>query len=188
MPEPTTLTPIPSVRTEFAFYVPEMCNGTSCVCPQNYFKVDNSSYCQISNPEMTFTAAPDCRTENRCDSNAECIYVHSTTRYDCSCLQGYTGDGRNCEKISTDCRESAAQCAPFASCQYNDVTKSYGCVCHEGFKFVDDVCQLESQLEHLCVLNTDCNVNEECQLKPEKNRNECICKEGYFRDSASVCR
>ena len=63
---------------------------------------------------------------NNCHVNATCD--NTAGGYNCSCMLGFTGDGRNC----TDLNECLAMgCHANATC--NNLIGSHSCACVEGF-------------------------------------------------------
>ena len=46
---------------------------------------------------MSITAF-DCNEADICHENAECIYDQVVQKYTCECVEGFSGDGRYCER------------------------------------------------------------------------------------------
>lgn len=38
-----------------------------------------------------------CNEADICDPNAECVYNIDTRRYECQCIDGFSGDGEICD-------------------------------------------------------------------------------------------
>ena len=71
-------------------------------------------------------------TGHTCDENATC--VDNTGSYDCSCNDGWSGDGHTCANVN-ECENNTHSCDPNASCTDND--GSYECTCNADSGFVD---------------------------------------------------
>ena len=64
-----------------------------CRCLPGYQETE--SQCQlISSPTV------DCRQQDKCDINAQCVYNSQTDRHQCQCLSGFRGDGLTCTRSS----------------------------------------------------------------------------------------
>ena len=65
--------------------------------------------------------------QNNCSANANC--TDNFGNYECTCLEGYTGDGFMCEDVD-EC-SYASPCSPNANC--SNTEGSYLCYCMVGF-------------------------------------------------------
>ena len=71
----------------------------------------NPSY--IENEEEVCVDVNECETENECHYAAGC--KNTIGSYQCSCYQGYYGDGKNCFDVD-ECMMSIHNCAENANC------------------------------------------------------------------------
>ena len=65
---------------------------------------------------------------NDCSEDGFCI--NGAGHYNCSCNDGFEGDGYNCTDVD-ECAEEIDECSEFASC--NNTYGDYECMCDEGF-------------------------------------------------------
>ena len=49
-------------------------------------------------PFSLFSLAFDCNEADICHENAECLFEPVLQRYQCECVEGYSGDGVYCER------------------------------------------------------------------------------------------
>lgn len=107
----------------------------------------------------------------KCDENARCVKSANSTRHDCVCELGFSGDGYSCDSIDF-CQENHMPCRNNGTC-INEVNK-YVCMCPE--EFVGEHCQIQAlssaedpcstiacQNGGVCVVNGDSRVVCSCQ-------------------------
>ena len=92
-----------------------------------------------------------CNIDNKCHTNAQCVYNERIDRHVCLCRTGYKGDGITCrhermvvvqEELSVvhiglvdldSCLENATICSPSAACVYDPILQDNVCSCRDGF-------------------------------------------------------
>lgn len=107
----------------------------------------------------------------KCDENARCVKSVNSTRHDCVCEFGFSGDGYSCDSIDL-CQENHMPCRNNGTC-INEVNK-YVCMCPE--EFVGEHCQIQAlssaedpcstiacQNGGVCLVNGDSRVVCSCQ-------------------------
>ena len=113
-----------------------------------------------------------------CHSNAHC--VAAADGYVCECLQGYHGNGEQCE--ATDC-QTMNNCDPNADCVNDPFLGVHRCLCRNGFQGDGVSCSPED-----CSVQFNCDVNADCVLDPrDSRRSMCRCRESYSGDGYT-CR
>ncbi|XP_068736926.1 uncharacterized protein [Montipora capricornis] len=112
----------------------------------------------------------ECSSENECHVNATC--ANSKGSYNCTCKEGYEGDGRNCSDIN-EC-SSENECHVNATCA--NTKGSYNCTCKEGYEGDGRNC---SDIDE-CSSENNCHVNATC--KNIIGSYNCTCKKGYAGD------
>jgi len=70
-----------------------------CRCLPGFQEVDNECL-PISSLPSNITTHQDCRHDDRCDVNAQCVYNSVDDQYRCQCHRGYVGDGLECSRES----------------------------------------------------------------------------------------
>ncbi|KAL9975444.1 hypothetical protein ACROYT_G012605 [Oculina patagonica] len=76
-----------------------------------------------------FKDVDECKTNSHsCDVNAVCN--NTKGGYNCTCKEGYTGDGRNCTDVD-ECTTKSYSCDANAVCQ--NTKGSYKCTCKPGY-------------------------------------------------------
>ncbi|CAF5220917.1 unnamed protein product, partial [Rotaria magnacalcarata] len=73
-----------------------------------------------------------CNIENKCHTNAQCIYNERIDRHVCLCRTGYKGDGITC-RHEHSCLENATICSTSAACVYDPILQDNVCSCRDGF-------------------------------------------------------
>ena len=68
-----------------------------CRCLPGFQEVD-SECLPISSLPSNITTQQDCRHDDRCDVNAQCVYNSVDDHYLCQCHRGYVGDGLECSR------------------------------------------------------------------------------------------
>ncbi|XP_044181526.1 uncharacterized protein LOC114974438 isoform X3 [Acropora millepora] len=89
--------------------------GYRCLC--------SSGFCG----EHCETDIDECYAGNECSANALCHNLHGS--YNCTCKEGYYGDGKNCRDIE-ECY-AGNECSANALC--DNLHGSYNCTCKEGY-------------------------------------------------------
>ncbi|XP_068705898.1 adhesion G protein-coupled receptor E1-like [Montipora foliosa] len=129
-----------------------------CLCPPGF----NGDFCQEDINE--------CSSENECHVNATCTNTKGS--YNCTCKEGYEGDGRNCTDID-EC-SSENNCHVNATCK--NIIGSYNCTCKTGYGGDGRNCSDINE----CSSENECHVNATCTNT--KGSYNCTCKEGYGGD------
>ncbi|XP_020623992.1 von Willebrand factor C and EGF domain-containing protein-like [Orbicella faveolata] len=79
--------------------------------------------------DMNLEDVDECITDNHdCDVNANC--TNTVSGHNCSCKEGFTGDGRSCSDID-ECKEGSHDCGVNAICI--NTVGGHNCSCKEGF-------------------------------------------------------
>ena len=107
--------------------------GYNCTCEYGFFgsgfNCSDSDECA----EMPIVTdmdgySDDLYDSNECDENAMCSNTYGG--YNCTCMDGYRGDGFNCTNID-ECAEELDECSEFADC--TDTDGGYNCTCWLGY-------------------------------------------------------
>ncbi|XP_068705888.1 fibrillin-1-like isoform X1 [Montipora foliosa] len=112
----------------------------------------------------------ECSSENECHVNATCANTKGS--YNCTCKEGYGGDGKNCSDID-EC-SSENNCHVNATCK--NIIGSYNCTCKKGYGGDGRNCSDINE----CSSENECHVNATCANT--KGSYNCTCKEGYGGD------
>ncbi|KAL1489768.1 hypothetical protein ABEB36_013702 [Hypothenemus hampei] len=183
--------PVTSTETPAPTYIPvtepirpnqveETClEGGLCWCPAGYVKDSDTQSCRLSGETAQYRG-DDCRTLHNCDYNARCTYNEVLQGHICTCNDGFEGDGFTCREEDETCTTSN-DCHTHASCTYDDSTGNSKCICNSGFSGNGYNCIISA----VCTSDSDCHDTESCVFQQDKY--ECLCKEGYVRDSQHVC-
>lgn len=125
---------------------------------------------------------------NTCDENAECS--NQIGFYNCSCLDGYWGNGENCTNID-ECDEGIDECDENAEC--TDTDGSYMCECNEGFFGGGFICEDNNECGDKTIVeftddgvnytdtmydSHDCDAMATCFNMPGSFN--CTCDDGYY--------
>ncbi|XP_078364720.1 uncharacterized protein LOC144649139 [Oculina patagonica] len=79
--------------------------------------------------DMNVEDVDECITGNHdCDVNANC--TNTVGGHNCTCKEGYTGDGRSCSDIN-ECSNGSHKCDVNANC--TNTVGGHNCTCKEGF-------------------------------------------------------
>ncbi|CAK9821012.1 Ndg [Anthophora plagiata] len=156
--------------------VPE-CYEDYCICPWKYDYDHLEEICVPLPGYNHETMGPSgihlsCNVVNRCHPYAQCVYVTSTSNYECRCNPSYEGDGMECKRKEVSCLEVDI-CDPNASCQQEESLAK--CVCNPGYEGDGTTCISIDE----CTSNTDCLENEHCSYNAAISQNECVCNSGY---------
>ncbi|XP_068704318.1 adhesion G protein-coupled receptor E2-like [Montipora foliosa] len=117
-----------------------------------------------------FNDINECSSENECHVNATCANTKGS--YNCTCKEGYEGDGRNCSDIDECLSEN--NCHVNATCK--NIIGSYNCTCKKGYGGDGRNCSDINE----CSSENECHVNATCANT--KGSYNCTCKEGYEGD------
>ncbi|XP_015757834.1 PREDICTED: uncharacterized protein LOC107337224 isoform X2 [Acropora digitifera] len=137
--------------------------GYRCLC--------SSGFCG----EHCETDIDECYAGNECSINALCHNLHGS--YNCTCKEGYYGDGKNCRDID-ECY-AGNECSANALC--HNLHGSYNCTCKEGYYGDGKNCRDIDE----CYPGNECSVNALCHNLHGSYK--CTCKEGYYGDGKN-CR
>nr|CAI5831592.1 unnamed protein product [Callosobruchus analis] len=170
---------------------PQTCLLGVCFCPTGYRIETGTKYCLREDKETdsesekigTTTDNPEvgCDVLNNCHRNATCTYSDDTHAYQCVCNDGFEGNGFSCEPEYVSCTKYD-NCSPHATCTYDDALGRSKCICNSGYTGDGYTCSIIA----ICNSNHDCAETEDCMLT-SSNRYECVCKEGFVRDSQHLC-
>nr|XP_012216142.1 PREDICTED: nidogen-2 isoform X2 [Linepithema humile] len=162
------------------------CFDDVCICPLGY-DYDHLERICVSLPGYHHdTMGPSgsnlsCNVVNRCHPYAQCIYVSSTSYYECHCNPGYEGDGMECTKTD-ECNDNS-DCEENERCTYHPMSSRYECTCNPGFSIVDDRCVLSD-----CSTNpSQCHTNAQCVSTGGDGGYKCVCISGYHGDGIHQC-
>ncbi|CAG9854211.1 unnamed protein product [Phyllotreta striolata] len=168
----------------------QICTNDGCYCPPGYVMEGDSPYCLFdSTASGNETALPTteryvqegCEVLNNCHPNASCLYNEYLHEYECVCNDGLEGNGYNCEVEIISCTK-VDNCHQQATCSYDVNLGKSTCICNPGFTGDGYSCTIIAS----CTSNQDCTPTEECLITPSQ-KYECICKDGYVRDSQNQC-
>ncbi|XP_067047327.1 uromodulin-like isoform X2 [Acropora muricata] len=112
----------------------------------------------------------ECSIENECHQNATCNNTKGS--YNCTCKDGFEGDGRNCADIDECSIEN--ECHQNATC--NNTKGSYNCTCKDGFEGDGRNC---ADIDE-CSIENECHQNATCNNT--KGSYNCTCKDGFEGD------
>ncbi|XP_014255919.1 nidogen-1 isoform X1 [Cimex lectularius] len=159
--------------------IPRTCLRDECWCPPGYD--DDGNHCvQQTVDQTTVSTVEECRTEQDCHEDAECIFMSNVGAYRCVCKPGYEGDGLNCHQMDISCFE-ADICHENASCIPDD--GKYICICHNGFEGDGTVCYPKNE----CGEDFFCPHHAHCEYNEKNEYLECVCNFGYKKSSAGDC-
>lgn len=106
--------------------------------------------------------------EHNCDEHADCS--NTDGGFECICLTGYFGDGRNCY----DTNECTGNHTCHESAECINTEGSYDCVCRNGFAgngtFCEDIIECNTSI-HECSIYAECSNNVGSYT--------CLCNTGY---------
>lgn len=161
----------------------------TCVCKQGWREIENASTPEIvekfpSNTSSLCVDVDECTEEiHNCSTykgEANAICSNSIGGFECTCTQGWQGDGYYCTDVD--------ECANDTVCGVNQICRNvpgnYSCVCKEGWTFSgpeNDECQ---DLDECTLGLDDCDTFATCT-----NTNgsfTCECLQG-FEDKGRVC-
>ncbi|KAL9954042.1 hypothetical protein ACROYT_G041531 [Oculina patagonica] len=112
---------------------------------------------------------------HNCDKNAQCSNTFES--FNCTCLQGYLGDGINCSDVD-ECQDQTHNCDVNAQC--NNTDGLFYCTCIQGYSGDGvnclDVDECQDQT-HNCDVNAQCNNTF--------GSFNCVCLQGYSGDGVN---
>jgi len=105
-----------------------------------------------------------CETET-CHKNAECSIQGG--RVNCTCKDGYSGDGKSCKDID-ECEEGTHTCGANATCK--NTGGSFQCSCAEGFfgngQVCSQMCSEETLPKNMIISQKDAKVKNKGGIYP----------------------
>ncbi|XP_033106654.1 fibrillin-1-like [Anneissia japonica] len=123
--------------------------------------------------EYYFVDDDECDLQtHECDANAQC--ENTIGSYDCTCNEGYSGDGFECTDIN-EC-DQTNQCDTNAECA--NTAGSYDCTCNDGYEGDGSQCTDINE----CDQTNQCDTNAECANTAGSY--DCTCNDGYEGDGS----
>uniref|UniRef100_H2Y5R0 EGF-like domain-containing protein n=1 Tax=Ciona savignyi TaxID=51511 RepID=H2Y5R0_CIOSA len=134
----------------------------------------NNTLC--GNPAMVTFDVNECAfISNDCHMFANC--TNTIGSYTCSCIHGFTGDGKNCTDIN-ECTLGTNNCHTNATC--TNTIGSFTCSCNTGFTGDGKNCTDINE----CTLGTDnCHTNATCTNTIGSFT--CSCNTGFTGDGVN---
>ncbi|XP_033230470.1 nidogen-like isoform X2 [Belonocnema kinseyi] len=137
-----------------------------CVCNPG-FKGDGSECKPID----------DCDDHTDCGSNERCQYNPAISRYECSCVPGYSKVDSQC--VLSDCSTNPSLCHVNAQCATSN-EGGFKCVCVSGYRG-DGINQCLE--EHIgCNVVNNCGRNSVCGFNQTSSKYTCVCQPGFYGD------
>ena len=91
-----------------------------------------------SAPDVSFcTDIDECEIPGQCHWEADCTNTNGS--FECTCLSGFTGDGKNCTDVNECSRKEDNTCHDYATCR--NTIGSYLCECNNSFTGNGTHCQ-----------------------------------------------
>ncbi|CAI9725059.1 von Willebrand factor type A, EGF and pentraxin domain-containing 1-like [Octopus vulgaris] len=115
----------------------------------------------------------DCRNATLYNCAPEASCVNDTGTFNCSCNDGYTGDGFNCTDLN-ECTNSLHNCSQYATC--HNFVPGFNCTCREGFTGDGVNCADIDECSN-ATLN---NCAPEASCTNVAGTFNCSCKAGYI--------
>ncbi|CAB3981878.1 fibrillin-2-like isoform X46 [Paramuricea clavata] len=110
----------------------------------------------------------ECDGENDCHDYANC--TNTVGSYNCSCNDGFEGNGTYCQDIN-ECDRDTHGCDGNATC--TNTRGGYNCTCYEGFSGNGSVCE---EIDD-CAGENDCHENANCTNTVGSYN--CSCNDGF---------
>ncbi|XP_077861433.1 uncharacterized protein LOC100372549 [Saccoglossus kowalevskii] len=144
--------------------------GHKCMCLTGFEK-NSTGYCEDIN-ECTLSLSDDDR--HNCNIQASCHNIPGS--FQCTCTEGWHGDGETCQDINecddvylTDCDPQKAKCS--------NTLGSYTCTCIDGYEGNGTIGSCTDIDE--CLLSTDDCPRDISNCDDTEGSYKCICKNGY---------
>ena len=134
--------------------------GSECECKQGYF--GDGNFCFVGS----------CHQDYKCPVNEKCV---SSTGTQCTCEEGF--ERKSNGTCLPDCSKN--DCDRNAYCR--NVDHGYECTCKPGYYGDGKSC-----LPGNCFDSYKCPLENEQCVSPQGI--DCVCKEGYGRNSAGLCK
>ncbi|CAK9297424.1 unnamed protein product [Gordionus sp. m RMFG-2023] len=171
-------------------------DGKTCLASFVQYTIANTS-------RINQNVSEDCsKDEGICDINAECYVNKSVGINQCRCLEGYLGNGFNCDKIMIsspssvsptpiftelqDCSQNSNICDKNAECFWDASKKLYSCRCKIGYLGDGRQCKF-TDMSRDCSYVDYCHERAQCTYDSTRSLFECMCNPGYKGDGITVC-
>ncbi|XP_065194967.1 fibrillin-3-like [Sycon ciliatum] len=137
--------------------------NVTCVCPEGQVIVSNN-------------CVDKCTT---CSQFASCIKTTGTLQPNCTCRDGYTGNGTHCTAIArpTPPYKNPISCGSLPD--FGGAQASQDC-CDTDYEYNST----SGQCQRVCA-KFNCTANAECEYGQHAIR--CVCSNGYVNDSNAEC-
>ncbi|XP_017878833.1 nidogen-1 isoform X2 [Ceratina calcarata] len=137
-----------------------------CVCNPG-FEGDGTTCSQID----------ECNSNSDCFENGRCSYNTASSRYECTCVPGYSMVDGRC--VVSDCSTNPSQCHVNAQC-VSAGDGGYKCVCIDGYNG-DGIRQCVE--DHIgCNVLNNCGRNAVCGYNQTTANFACVCQTGFYGD------
>lgn len=152
-----------------------------CECRSGYFIYENRCIpdCKPGFSREGGRCVPitfDCNEADICHDNAECLFNPIAQKYNCECIEGFSGDGVYCERYVID--PACSRCDGNADCVYDTNRLVFRCLCKSGYTGNGIYCT-EIDIPSVC---DDCHPNAECVFDQSAQQYRCQCSAGYQGD------
>ncbi|XP_048584968.1 stabilin-2 isoform X2 [Nematostella vectensis] len=145
----------------------------SCTCDAPYV----GTSCERCNDNTTCPVFPSCNVNSGgCHAFATCL--EQSGRVNCTCNNGYEGDGFYCQMIDR-CSHDNGGCGPNATCHFQGPGQRV-CQCKQGFHMVRDSCVGHAPGSQCAVNHGGCSINAGCS--DTTGHVVCTCLVGYTGD------
>lgn len=148
-----------------------------CTCNDGY--IGDGKYCARTELDRTEL---DCKVNQVCSEDANCLYNALEERYSCKCRDGFHGNGVACDPLKACI--SDRDCPAHGKCAISISNRGY-CICNEGYnrtELINGVFSCEPLPNAPCNLVGNCHEKAGCVLDIATKRFECQCKRGYKGD------
>lgn len=116
---------------------------------------------------------------NDCSTDADC--VDTIWAYNCSCKDGFTGNGVSCKDIN-ECAASVSPCGANSVC--SNTNGSYFCTCNQGFESPNNNGSACQDIDECTGTDSPCDPNAAC--RNTVGSYVCTCNDG-FTGNGTVC-